>query len=480
MGWLSSKKPKQTNANKTVSRPQTIVGRLVLGRYEILQQIGEGSNGEVYQARDVQFPDQYVVVKRVKSHVSQAPRFQQFFLSEVQSMTRFHHPYVVKLLNASLDDPIGPCFVLEYVHGLTLEALFTQHPRWYAQRLGPILGRLCHALQAAQDAGIIHRDLKPANIMITDFNRPNESLKVMDFGFAGFLERPHIQLSDLKHDADIQALGTPAYISPEMVRGQTVDHRADIYAVGVMLYEALTGRLPFDHPTVSQIIDAHANLPVPRFSRINIDDVSREVEAVVQCALSKFPSERHFCARELARHFGQAIGTDIWSETLPASDTTVTMNQPTITMNLAEKTLVDTPTPGSQEDLFTFFDTFQANLSPKLAAIKVKAFIEEVNGMVLDSQPGIIKMNVGLPAGWSGKSTRSGVLGLLNAIRNNGVKRGHEPIEIHLEMVNIKSDQVQVCISFHPMRDFMPNDLPTWQDRCDHIYNILRMFLMAQ
>src|SRR5207253_7819018 len=142
-------------------------------------------------------PDEYVVGKRVKEQLLQNPKFRKFFDSEVESMKRFDHPYVVKLLDATLRDPIGPCIILEYIQGYTLEAILHKYPRWYPERMARMVGQLCHALQAAHDAGIMHRDMKPANVMITGFNTPQETVKVMDFGFAGFTERAHIEIAEL-------------------------------------------------------------------------------------------------------------------------------------------------------------------------------------------------------------------------------------------------------------------------------------------
>src|SRR5581483_850795 len=143
-----------------------------------------------------------------------------------------------------LTDPLGPCLVMEYVPGLTLESLLARNRVLEPVRAGRLLGYFCHALQAAHDAGIIHRDLKPANLMVQNPGTPAESLKVMDFGFAGFAAKPHIQLAELTGRGPISALGTPAYVSPEMIRGDRVDGRSDLYSVGVILYELLTGRLP--------------------------------------------------------------------------------------------------------------------------------------------------------------------------------------------------------------------------------------------
>src|SRR5262245_1909129 len=232
-------------------------------------------------------------------------------------MAKFSHPYAVEFLEADIDDPIGPSLVMEYVPGITLEALLTRHRPLDVERSGRLLGYFCHALQAAHDAGIIHRDLKPANLMVIRPGTTTETIKVMDFGFAGFAAKPYLQLADLTGRGPLQAMGTPAYVSPEMIRGDTVDRRSDVYSVGVILFEMLTGRLPFDHQYMDKLLAAHQKQPPPRFAKLGVNHIAPEVEAAVQLALSKYPNERQQSARDLAWSFGNAIGRDLWVETAP-------------------------------------------------------------------------------------------------------------------------------------------------------------------
>jgi serine/threonine protein kinase len=458
---------------------QSVLGRLALGKYELLQLIGEGSNGEVYLARPKAQPTAYVVVKRVKRHLLENPRFRQFFDGEVQSMRRFQHPYVVQLLDATLDDPIGPCMVLEYIHGVTLEAILQRYPRWYPERLARLFGQLCHALQAAHDAGIVHRDLKPANLMVAGFNTPQETLKVMDFGFAGFTERPHIQIAELTGCGPIFACGTPAYVSPEMVRADSVDGRADLYAAGVMLYEMLAGRLPFEYEKVEDILAAHVKTAPPRFGKIGVADVSAQVEGVVQMALAKYPNERHQSARELAEHYGRAIGVRVWEETAPAG-WVPNPHSPSRTVDtVVECTLVEAPKGPPAEDPYTLSDTFDAMLPPRMAAAKLKGFVDDVGGAVLESEPGLIRMQVALPKGYQQPQSRSALLGWISAIRQPSVRRGEEPIEVAMWMRNLDPNRVEVKVAFQPLREYLPSDPTAWRERCEQLYNVLRMYLMA-
>src|ERR1700720_3030293 len=154
-----------------------MVGRLFLGRYEALRLLGEGGMGKVYLARQVDLGRQ-VVVKVMHEHIAQDPRFRERFQRETLLMARFQHPYAVTLYDASLNDPLGPCIIMEYIRGVTLDTLLSSNKRLDPTRVGRLLYQFCEVLQAAHGMGIIHRDLKPANLMVVDPDSPHEMIKV--------------------------------------------------------------------------------------------------------------------------------------------------------------------------------------------------------------------------------------------------------------------------------------------------------------
>src|SRR5436309_1126631 len=160
-----------------------MAGRTFLGRYETVKLLGEGGMGRVYLAKQIHLGRQ-VVVKVMHEHVANDPKFRERFTREMLLMARFQHPYAVTLYDASLTDPQGPCIVMEYIRGVTLDTLLQRHGRLTPFRVGRLLFQLCEVLQAAHAEGIIHRDLKPANLMVVDPDSPYELLKVMDFGLA--------------------------------------------------------------------------------------------------------------------------------------------------------------------------------------------------------------------------------------------------------------------------------------------------------
>jgi hypothetical protein len=469
----------QRRSTRVEAPEDRVIGRTVLGKYTIAGFLGEGSNARVYVASNADNPAAPVVVKLVKEHILANPRFRQFFDAEVRSMARFHHPYAVRLLDASLDEPLGPCLVLDYIPGLTLENLLARNRKLPPDRVARLLGPLCHALQAAHQAGIVHRDLKPANLMVVKAGSVDESVRVMDFGFAGFTAKPHIQLAELTGRGQTYACGTPAYVSPEMVRGDPVDGRADLYAVGVMLFEMLTGRLPFDKTSSDQMITAHVREEPPRFKKAGAVDIPSAVEVVVRHALAKYPNERYQTARDLAQHFGKAVGFDLWAATAPAG---YTPPRGAASEEVVECTLADGPAPPSPADQFVLSDKFEATMPERLAAVKLRGFIEDVGGEAVASEPGLIRVRVGMPARYKEpveKPTGSRILSWFATARPPAVSRGQEPIEIDLQMEKLDPNRVRVVVTFRPLKDYLPDNLTCWQERCEGIYTVLRRYLMA-
>src|SRR5207342_2205791 len=276
-----------------------MVGRMFLGRYEAIKLLGEGGMGRVYLAKQSDLGRQ-VVVKVMHDHIAADPKFRERFQRETLLMARFQHPCVVALYDASLNDPEGPCIVMEYIKGISLDVLLHRNTRLSPARITRLLSQLCEALQAAHKEGIVHRDLKPSNLMVVDPDTPYEKIKVMDFGLAK-LVADEVGMG-LYHKAQETgadfAVGTPAYISPEQVRGEEVGYRSDLYSVGVILYELLAGRLPFQREETMDVLLAHATDLPPSFADIGVgDSIPLAVERVVLSCLEKDPNLRPASAR---------------------------------------------------------------------------------------------------------------------------------------------------------------------------------------
>src|SRR5262249_42049179 len=157
----------------------------------------------------------------------------------------------------------------------------------------------------------VHRDLKPTNLMVVDPDTPYEKIKVMDFGLAKLIEGPNGTMPKGTDTNTDFAVGTPGYISPEQVRGDEMDGRGDLYSVGIILYELLTGRLPFAARTTMDILLAHATETPPSFHEAGAGDgIPASIEEVVQSCLAKRPEERPSCARDLADRFEHALAQE--------------------------------------------------------------------------------------------------------------------------------------------------------------------------
>ncbi|MBX9583810.1 MAG: serine/threonine protein kinase [Gemmataceae bacterium] len=443
-------------------------GTVALGKYRLLRPLGAGTNAAVYLAEPVGRPGERVVVKRVHPEAAAHPTFARLFAAEVRSLANLAHPYIVGLIDAAAADPGGPALVLEYVPGITLEAVLDRDKCLEPERAARLLGCLCHALQAAHSSGVVHRDLKPANLMATAAGTPAEAVKVMDFGFAGFAARPHLQLADLTGRGPVWAIGTPAYVSPEMVRGDTVDTRSDLYAVGVILFELLTGRLPFAHPDPNRLLAAQVNEAPPRFAALGCGHVPAGAEEVVRLALEKFPNERPQTARELAEAFGRGLGDpDLWDRTAPAGwDGAAPAAVPAF---FAER----------PADPFRVADVFEVATPERLAAAKLKGFVDDAGGQVVASEPGLVVLRVGLPDGATPPPVGgSGLFGWL-AARRRSAARGAEPVEVELNMEKPDPSQarLRVTATCRPVAGYEPAHLPGWQARCDKIHVLLRQYL---
>ena len=269
-----------------------MVGHVFLGKYKTIRPLDEGGMSRIYLARQTN-PDREVVVKVLKETQLAQSTIREHFRREIHITSRFQHPYAVAFLDADPKAAEGPVLVLEYLRGVDLNELLHREKRFTPERTGRLLTQLCSVLQAAHDAGVVHRDIKPGNLMIIHPGTPVEQLKLMDFGLAKMSSLLYISPDELFDYTLPPAAGTPEYIAPEQVRGNEMDGRGDLYSVGVVLYEILTGRRPFAAPTVDGLMRAHAESPPPTFAELGLADlVPPAVERLVRDCLAKHPDDR--------------------------------------------------------------------------------------------------------------------------------------------------------------------------------------------
>jgi serine/threonine-protein kinase len=470
-----------------------MIGRVFLGRYETRRLLGEGGMGKVYLARQLDLGRE-VVVKVMHEQIAADPKFRDRFQRETLLMARFQHPGAVTLYDASLDDPYGPCIVMEYVKGTNLESLLAKNGRMTAPRVGRIIGELCEVLQAAHDEGIIHRDLKPANLMIIEPETPRERIKVMDFGLAKLVEGDTAARKVTDTNVDF-AVGTPGYICPEQVRGEEMDHRGDLYSVGVMMFELLTGRLPFNGPTSMDILLAHATERPPTFRELGLSGwVPHEVEDLVFEVLAKDPEDRPQTARDLAERIDTALNrAQAKAEARAAAQSAPTGSkqhsikigsnpgQPSPLPPLEEPPAAQTaPTSSALTAVYSAPSREQAALPfhmeawmpERIAIMKLRGFVHDAGGEVVESVPGLIKVRLG-----SRKTpTSTGPLAWL------GLRRSANPVEVELHLHHLdptKDNQLTIHVLFRPSHPSLLTDR-NWRHRCTQVFIELRAYLMGR
>ena len=437
-----------------------MIGRMFMGRYEAIRLLGEGGMGRVFLARQIDLGRQ-VVIKVMHDHIAADPKFRERFQRETLLMARFQHPFAVTLYDASLNDPQGPCIIMEYVRGVTIDTLLQRNTRLSPARVGRLLGQLCEVLQAAHTEGIIHRDLKPANLMVVDPDTPYEHIKVMDFGLAKLMQPFDLQLVSVT-GAEC-AVGTPGYMCPEQARGEDIDHRGDLYSVGVILYEMLTGQLPFSGTSTMDVLLAHATDAPPSFARMGAADwVPPSIEAVVQGCLAKNPAERPANARELAEKYETALAHEeaLKERALPPEHPRAPKS---------EAAGVPKTVSGPAADPNVMIHHLEAWMPEQVAAFKLRGFVQDAGGEVIESVPGRIRVRLGAKgSAYAGAGSWFGL--------------SHKSSLIDLELLLQRADTyrdclLQITILLRPSDKSGLNG--DWRERCSQIFCDLRGYLMG-
>ena len=259
-----------------------LAGATIAHRYFLESLIGRGGMGDVYRATDLSL-DRTVVVKLLRRTEAIDEGAVKRFHREARAASRLSHPSSVALLDSGETEAGMLYMVMELVPGVTLARLLTNRGHVPERRVVSIGAQVLDALAEAHGLGIVHRDLKPANVMV-DAREGLDRVKVLDFGIATFGEAE----ADTRVTQQGQVFGTPAYMSPEQVRGEVLDARSNLYSVGVLLYELLTGKLPFDAGSSLELAARHLTTPpAPMSERRPEVPVSPEVEGLVLSALSK-------------------------------------------------------------------------------------------------------------------------------------------------------------------------------------------------
>ena len=261
------------------------IGQIIKERYEIIQLLGEGGMSYVYKANDKQLK-RTVAIKTLKPNYVQQEKFVERFKREAQTAANLNHPNIVQIFDWGIGDE--PFFVMEYIEGNTLTSIIAKRRTISLNDVLFIGAQVSSGLQAAHSKGLVHRDIKPGNIMIT----PEGKVKVTDFGIVSLQNEE----SDITKTGSI--LGTASYISPEQAQGKPVSKESDLYSLGTVLYELITGRAPFEGDTPIATATKHITDKPEKLSVFR-PDIPKGIENAVLKLLHKYPKDRFKNAEDL-------------------------------------------------------------------------------------------------------------------------------------------------------------------------------------
>lgn len=281
-----------------------LLGTTLAGNYEIQEVIGHGGMGVVYKARHA-LMDRIVAIKMLQAQLISDSMSVKRFQQESQSASRISHPNVITVYDFGISPSGQPFIVMDYLQGISLADVIKEDGQIGVERAIKILAQACDALDHAHKMGVIHRDVKPTNFVLINYDEEKDFVKVVDFGVAKLMNST----------ADGQRLtqagevcGSPVYMSPEQCTGGELDQRSDIYSMGIVIYETLTGKLPILGKTMVDTMSKHISEMPPSFAQARPDlYIPERLEQVVFKALAKDPNDRHQTMDELRIDLENAI-----------------------------------------------------------------------------------------------------------------------------------------------------------------------------
>jgi eukaryotic-like serine/threonine-protein kinase len=268
----------------------TLVGDTVIdGRYRLLRRLGKGGMGTVYFAQHVFLKTFFAIKVILPELIRRDPTLTTRFRQEARAAASIKHPNVVAVSDFGILGGNQPFLVMEFLNGPSLEDIVTNEKAMPVTRALHLFAQIAAGVSAAHQQQIIHRDLKPLNIVVQDPYTHGELVKILDFGLAKIKSTE--LLGSLMPVATDAAVGTPSYMAPEQWFAEECDERTDIYSLGIILFQLLTGEVPFKGTTIPSIMNQHLSDPPPWFSSYGVH-VSSRLEALVRRMLEKSPDDR--------------------------------------------------------------------------------------------------------------------------------------------------------------------------------------------
>ncbi len=353
-------------------------GALLDNRFQIEAHLASGGMGEVYRAQHV-FLKRPVAVKLLRRALVNEPSMWARFQREAELVSRLESPHVVRVFDFGRTADGQPFLAMEFVEGDTLEQALTRSGPMSPEKGVELVCQLCDGLAEAHAVGIVHRDLKPSNVVLGRRRDGSLLAKILDFGIARPLDRP----TEPKGLTELGIIvGTPAYMAPEQALGDTLDARADLYALGCVTFEMLTGRPPFTAETLQGLVSAHLSQPAPSLASVRHElALWPALDEVVQRCLAKDRAQRVESAAALAQALKQALepaSQSAWPPAGPAGEAPSEWNTapaPAVPVPPPEWRMTPAPLPGqapplasppTPADVDDFFSATPARSAPKL------------------------------------------------------------------------------------------------------------------
>ncbi len=293
---------------KQASGPDPLIGRLINDRFKISALIARGGMGKVYKAEQAPLGRQ-CALKVLNPNYSgeHDPEFHKRFFLEASISAKLTHPNTVTIFDYGRTDDNIYYMAMELLEGRTLHRALREEGPFTEERATHIARQICRSLREAHSLGVIHRDLKPANVYLIEHGDETDFVKVLDFGLAKVTER-EMRPGSIILTQEGMVFGTPEFMSPEQAQGKTLDARSDIYSLAVILYEVLTGKLPFDAKSPMEFIQLHVQKePIPLSQRVPGKTFPPELDAAMAKALRKEKEDRQESAAEFAADLQRSL-----------------------------------------------------------------------------------------------------------------------------------------------------------------------------
>ncbi len=281
----------------TQERPEALLGKTIADRYLLEEIIGQGGIGVVYKAKHT-LMNRIVAIKMLRSESLRDERNRQRFQQEAQAISSMNHPNIVSVFDFGFTPDNSAFLVMDYLDGKDLDTLIQEQGYLTPEEVVPIFTQICDAMTRTHEQGIIHRDLKPGNIIVVKKDGAKPEAKLVDFGMVKFETQTGRQAQALTQAGEV--FGSPYYMSPEQCTGLKLDARSDIYSMGVLMYEAVTGRPPFLAANMAEMAQMHLyEKPDPIGAVINDSEFPQLMENIIFKSLEKNVNDRYQSSEEL-------------------------------------------------------------------------------------------------------------------------------------------------------------------------------------